>query len=238
MELKKIMHIQDGFLLGKWAVGWSGVASVFVARGVYDIARQSKQALMFKPLLGLVSAAVFFISILPIPVPITGTVSHPAGTPLAAILVGPFVTMVLSLVALLLQALFFAHGGLSTLGANVFSMGVVGSVVGFSIFKISRKLGVSLGLAAFLAGLLGDLSVYVSTSFQLALGMPGVHDMSLLKAFLTFLVLFMPTQLPLAVLEGLVTAGMIGYIAKVRPDILQTLGILKKSIAEGNNNAG
>jgi len=226
------MHIQDGFLVGKWAVGWYGAAAVFVAKGVYDIARRSKQVLMFKPLLGLISAAVFFISLLPVPVPITGTSSHPAGTPLAAILVGPFVSMVLSVVALLLQALFFAHGGLSTLGANVFSEGVVGSLTGFGVFRLARKMGLSLGIAAGLAGVIGDLAVYTATSLELALGMPGAHKYPVGTSFLTFLTLFMPTQLPLALLEGLVTGGMVSYIARVRPDILSGLGLLKKPDAE------
>jgi len=231
------MHIQDGFLVGKWAVAWYGAASVFVAKGVYDITWRTQKVLAYKPLLGLVSAAVFFISLLPIPVPVTGTSSHPAGTPVAAILVGPFVSMVLAVVALLLQALFFAHGGLSTLGANVFSMGVVGSLTGFGVFWLGRKAGLSLGVAAFLAGVLGDLAVYSTTSFQLALGMPGIHDQSVLKAFLTFLALFMPTQLPLALLEGVVTGGMVTYIAKVRPDILKKLGVLQETGEGESQNA-
>lgn len=227
------MHIQDGFLVGKWAVGWYGAASVFAAKGIFDITRRSRQVLMFKPLLGLVSAAVFFISLLPIPVPITGTSSHPAGTPLAAILVGPFVSIVLSVVSLLLQALFFAHGGLTTLGANVFSEGVVGSLAGYGVFRLSRRMGLSLGVAAGLAGVIGDLAVYSATSLELALGMPGVQNYALAKSFLTFFALFMPTQLPLALLEGLLTGGMVSYIARVRPDILQSLGVLKKPDAEG-----
>ena len=224
------MHIQDGFLVGKWAIGWYGAASLFVAKGVYDVTLRTKKVLAYKPLLGLVSAAVFFISLLPIPVPITGTSSHPAGTPVAAILVGPFVSMVLAVIALLLQSLFFAHGGLSTLGANVFSLGVVGSIVGLGVFKVGRKLGLSLGIAACFAGIFGDLAVYLTTSMQLALGMPGIHDQSVINAFLTFLALFMPTQIPLALLEGLITGGMVSYIAKVRPDILQKLGVIEKSV--------
>lgn len=232
------MHIQDGFLTGKYAIGWFGMASVFVAKGISDIVRQSKKILMYKPLLGLIGAAVFFISLLPIPVPITGTSSHPAGTPMAAILVGPFAGSILAVVALLLQALFFAHGGLTTLGANVFSMGVVGSLVGFGSFRLSRKLGLSLGFAAFIAGCLGDLAVYVTTSMQLASGLPQL-DLPFVKAFVTFLALFLPTQLPLAVLEGLVTAGMVTYIARVRPDILRNLGLIETPVArkEAGNEA-
>ena len=214
-------------MVGKWAAGWYGASSVFIVKGVYDVTQKSKKVLMFKPLLGLVSAAVFFISLLPIPVPLTGTSSHPVGSPMAAILVGPMASLVISVVALLLQALLFAHGGLSTLGANAFSMGVVGSLVGYSVFKLGRRFGLSLGIAACLAGILGDLAVYCTTSLQLALGMPGGAEIPVIKGFLTFLTLYMPTQLPLALLEGLVTGGMVSYIAKVRPDIFRTLGLIK-----------
>lgn len=222
------MHIQDGFLTGPWSAIWFGTASVFVAKGIYDVKKRTQDVSMFKPLLGLISAAVFFISLLPVPVPITGTSSHPSGTPLAAILVGPFVSVVISVVALLLQAVFFAHGGISTLGANVMSEGVVGSLVGYTVFRLGRKMGLSLGIAAGAAGFIGDIAVYCTTSLELALGIPGVHNLTVPKAFLTFFGLYMPTQLPLAVLEGLVTGAMLTYIAKVRPDILYNLGLLPK----------
>ncbi|MDT3699442.1 MAG: energy-coupling factor ABC transporter permease [Thermincola sp.] len=222
------MHIQDGFLTGQWAVIWSGAATVFVAKGIYDVKKQAQNIPMFKPMLGLVSAAVFFISLLPIPVPITGTSSHPCGTPLAAILVGPFVSVILSATALLLQALFFAHGGITTLGANVMAQGVIGSLAGYAIFRLGRKSGLSLGFAAGAAGFIGDLAVYSASALELALGMPGVHSMTTSKAFVTFLGLYIPTQLPLAILEGLVTGAMLTYIAKVRPDILYNLGLLPR----------
>ncbi|HWI54994.1 MAG TPA: energy-coupling factor ABC transporter permease [Desulfobacteria bacterium] len=213
------MHIQDGFMIGKWAAGWYGVSAVFAAKGIYDIKKRSREIQMFKPLLGLFSAAVFFISLLPVPLPGLGTSSHAAGTPLAAILAGPYVTTVLSIIALLLQAAFFGHGGFTTLGANTFSMGVVGSFAGFGLFRLGRKMGLSLGMAACIAAIFGDLAVYVTTSFQLAYG--GLQQMSVM----TFIWVYMPTQLPISILEGLVTGGMVRYIARVRPDILVNLGI-------------
>lgn len=215
------MHIQDGFMTSQWAAGWYTVSAVFVAKGIYDIKKRAGENKMFKPLLGLFSAAVFFISLLPLPVPVLGTSSHAAGTPMAAILAGPFVTTVLSMIALLLQAAFFGHGGFTTLGANTFSMGVAGAFIGYGLFRLCRKLGLSLGVAACFAGIFGDLAVYCTTSFQLAYG--GIQKLSVL----TFIWVYMPTQLPLSILEGLVTGGMVTYIARVRPDILVHLGIIK-----------
>jgi len=219
------LHIAEGMLAAKWAATWYGAAAVIVVKGVVDLQRKVKEVPFFKPLLGLLGAAVFIISLLPVPLPF-GTCSHATGTPLAAILVGPFLASVLSLVALFLQAVFFAHGGLSTLGANVFAMGVVGSFVGFGVFFLCRRLGISLLIAAFMAGMLGDLGVYVTTSLQLALALHG--EAPFIEFLVKFLLLFVPVQLPLAVLEGLVTAGIVGYIYRARPDILLSLGVIKE----------
>lgn len=220
------MHIQEGFQTAGWAATWFGVATVFVGKGLHTIVQKSQKIAMYKPLVGLLGAVVFFMSLMPIPVPITGTSSHPAGTPLAAILLGPFPTMVLSVVALVLQATFFAHGGFSTLGANVVSMGVVGSLVTYGIFQLSHRGGLPLAWAAGLAGFLGDLSVYVMSSTELSLGMPNMPFGNFSHGFITFLKLYMPTQLPIAVLEGILIAGVISYVAKVRPDVLRNLGLL------------
>lgn len=220
------MHIAEGMLAAKWAATWYGAAALFVAKGVADLQRKSKTVPLFKPLVALLGAAVFIISLLPIPIPFGGTTAHACGTPLAAILVGPFLASVLSMMALFLQAVFFAHGGLSTLGANVFAMGVVGSLAGFGVFILSRRLGVSLLVAAFMAGLLGDIAVYITTSMQLALSLHG--NLTVIDFFLKMLLVFAPAQLPLSILEGLVTAGVVGYVYRARPDILLSLGVIKE----------
>jgi len=87
---------------------------------------------------GSASAAALPIP-LPVPIPIVGSCSHPCGTGLAAILVGPRLTVLITTVALLIQALFLAHGGLTTLGADVMSMGIVGGYAGFAIFRVARQ---------------------------------------------------------------------------------------------------
>ena len=69
----------------------------------------------------------------------TGSCSHPTGTGVGAILFGPFITSVLGLIVLIYQAIFLAHGGLTTLGANAFSMGIAGPVVAWVIYKVGTK---------------------------------------------------------------------------------------------------
>ncbi len=219
------MHISEGILPAKWAIAWYGAAVPFLAKGLSDFKRRVREAPAFKPVLGLMGASIFIISVVPVPVPIAGTSAHPCGTPMAAILVGPFLSTLLAAVSLLLQALFFAHGGLTTLGANIISEGLVGSLAGYGVFRLLRSRGASLGLAAGLAGWLGDLAVYATTSAELALALHGTRPV--FSVGLAIFGAFLPAQLPLAVLEGVITAGMVNYVWKHRPDILLQLGIVQ-----------
>lgn len=212
------MHISEGILPAGWAALWYAVALPFVIWGLRDLRKQSAADLRFKPLVGLVGAAVFVFSCMPIPVPTAGTCSHPVGTGLAAILIGAPLAVVVTSIALLLQALFLAHGGLTTLGANMVAMGVAGGFAGYFVFKTARRLGASWWIAAFLAGLLSDWATYAMTSFELASALRG--QVALSDMFLAILAAFTPTQLPLGILEGVVTAGALGFIRSRRPELL------------------
>ncbi len=192
------MHIAEGILPANWAVVWYVVAFIFVALGIRLIRRRTGEVRGLMPLLGLTGAAIFLISVFPIPVPITGTSSHPVGTPLGAILVGPFISTVLGAIALLIQALFLAHGGITTWGANIFSMAVAGSFVGFGTFILFRKFNASVAVSAFAAGIIGDWATYATTSFELASALHGTG--SLWGMFGAIALAFAPTQLPLGIL--------------------------------------
>src|SRR5208282_822084 len=136
------MHISEGILPLNWAVLWFAVAAPFVAFGLYRFKRISSADISFKPLVGLMAAMVFIITCMPIPAPTAGTLSHPCGTGMSAILLGPPISILITAVALLVQALFLSHGGLSTWGANIVSMGIMGSFAGYGTFKALRALGV------------------------------------------------------------------------------------------------
>jgi len=218
------MHISEGILPLGWALCWFAVAAPFVALGVRRLIAASKDDLSYKPLVGLITAVVFVISCMPIPVPTAGTCSHPCGTAISAILLGPLVSVLVSTVALLIQALFLSHGGLTTLGANVMSMGILGSFSGYLVFRSLRGARLNLAASGFVAGVVADWVTYTATSAELALGIRG--DSPFLPLFWKILLAFVPTQLPLGILEGAITSGMIVLLYRKRPDILVSMKVI------------
>lgn len=217
------MHISEGILPPGWAGFWFLVALPFVAWGLRDLKILSAREPFYKPMVGLIGAAVFVISCMPIPIPSAGTCAHPCGTGLAAILLGAPLTVVITSVALTLQALFLSHGGLTTLGADIFSMGIVGGFTGWGVFRLSRRMGLPALTAAFLAGMFSDWATYATTSLELA---AALHSSgSFLTMFTAIFVSFIPTQLPLGIFEGLLTAGVYRFIAVRRPSLLTCLGV-------------
>lgn len=219
------MHISEGLLPFNWAALWFAAAVPFVAYGLRRLKLLSRADLSVKPLIGLMAAIVFVISCMPIPVPTAGTCSHPGGTAIPAILVGPSVSVLVTAVALLIQALFLAHGGLSTWGADIVSMGVMGAFTGYAVFCLLRKFNVPLTVSAFFAGLLSDWAIYLTTSVELAAGIRG--DTAFIPLFTKIVIAFVPTQLPLGILEGVMTAGMVSLLLKRRADLLVKLGVIK-----------
>lgn len=219
------MHISEGILPGNWAAFWFLAVAPFLGWGILTITRRKKSDPSYIPLLGMLGAAVFVFSCFPIPVPVAGSTSHPAGTGMSAIFLGPAASVVLAFISLLLQALFLAHGGLTTLGANTFSMGVLGSFSGYLVFQSGRACGIGLFWSAFVAGVAADLATYLGTALALALSLHG--NQPFWRVLGQIYVAFMPTQIPLSLLEGAVTGWMVLTVRSHRPDILSRLGVLK-----------
>ena len=211
------MHIADGILSPEWCIFWYLLAAVFVAVGALQISRKRKADPKYMSLVGLMGAAVFVISVWHIPVPVTGSCSHPVGTPLAAMIIGPFPVTVISAIALFFQT-FVGHGGITTIGANDISMGIAGTFVGFFTFLGLYKAKVKLWVAAGAGGLAGDLMTYIVAAFELAI---GLHPTHLFEWWGIFMLGYLPTQIPLAILEFGFTAAAIQYIADHRPELLK-----------------
>jgi len=213
------MHIAEGIMPASWAGLWFALAAPFLWLGLREVRRRSGASPHFKVLTGLVGAAVFVISCMPIPIPFTGTCSHPCGTGLAAVIVGPAVTTVIAAIALLLQALFLAHGGLTTLGANIVSMGVVGGYSGWLVYAGLRRIGLGMIVAGGAAGLVSDWATYAATSAELAAALHG--GTSFAAMFSAIALAFLPTQLPLGVLEAVVSAAALKFLMARRPEFLE-----------------
>ena len=210
------MHIAEGYLPKTWAFGWMAVCVPFVVAGFLSIRKKVERSPKAKVLLAMCGAFAFVLSALKIP-SVTGSCSHPTGVGLGAILFGPTATTILGLIVLLFQALLLAHGGLTTLGANLFSMAIVGPIVSWAVYQALKKAGAKPAAAVFCAAALGDLLTYVTTSFQLGVVYGNVAE---------YLTIFAVTQIPLAIAEGLLTVVVFNVLEKYSAAELRELSVL------------
>ncbi len=111
------MHIMEGFLPVKHAIGWSVASAPFVAYGLHSVNKRIKEKPEQRMLLGVAAAFTFVLSALKMP-SVTGSCSHPTGTGLGAILFGPAAMAPIGAVVLLFQAILLAHGGLDHPGSQ------------------------------------------------------------------------------------------------------------------------
>ena len=218
------MHIMEGFLPVEHAVAWGAVALPCVALGLRSIRHAVRERPELKLLVGVAAAFTFVLSALKLPA-VTGSCSHPTGTGLGAVLFGPLAMAPVALIVLLFQALLLAHGGLTTLGANLFAMGVAGPLVAAALFRAGRLLHLPLGLTLFLAATLADLATYLTTATQLALAFPDPAG-GFIAALAKFAGLFALTQIPLAICEGLLTVLIFNLLARHNTGELRELGLM------------
>ena len=212
----------EGFLPPLWCAFWYILSGIVVAYGVMLLKKIISENPEAKPLIAVAGAYMFILSSLKMP-SVTGSCSHPCGNGLGAVLFGVPITAVLGAIVLLFQALFLAHGGLTTLGANDFSMAIVGPTAAVIAYRLCMKAGLNSSIAIFFAALFGDWLTYVTTAIQLAVAFPIP---SFTAAFTKFIVIYAYTQVPLAIAEGLLTVIIWDYIKKLRPDLLLKLGVV------------
>jgi len=207
------MHIPDGFLDSKTAVA----TGLLAATGLGVALRQARLHLPPRrvPLLGLAAAFVFAAQMINFPVA-GGTSGHLVGGVLAAVLLGPSAAAIVMSAVLIVQCLMFADGGISALGANIFNMGVVGTVGGWAIYYgVSRTVKGLFGcvLAATFAAWCSTVMAAIACAGELATSrtvgwwvalpaMAGIHML-------------------IGLGEGLVTALVLAAIARARPELLQ-----------------
>jgi cobalt/nickel transport system permease protein len=222
------MHILEGYLSPQWCIIWWIIALPCVLFGIYRLKQVINADRDALPLLGVTGGFIFLLSSLKLPTPF-GSSSHPTGTGLSAICFGPWITSVVCAIVLLFQALFLAHGGISTLGANIVSMGIVGPFVGYTIYRLLKDTPVGIPVIVFLVTALADLSTYIVTSFQLALGAVQPATGNVMSSVVLFLGIFAVTQIPIAIVEGIVLALVFKYIVLLKPEILLRLRIFSEA---------
>ncbi|MBK8469458.1 MAG: energy-coupling factor ABC transporter permease [Actinomycetales bacterium] len=224
------MHIAEGFLPVAHCVAWYAVSTPFVIHGARKVIQEAKAHPESRLLLAAAGAFTFVLSSIKLP-SVTGSSSHPTGTGLGAVLFRPPVMAFLSTIVLVFQALLLAHGGITTLGANVFSMGVAGPLVGYWFWRISNKLSWHPNVGVFLALAFADLSTYLVTSVQLGLAFPDPES-GLAGSVAKFAGVFAISQVPLAIAEGILGVLVFRLLTDVAKPELERLGILRPARKE------
>lgn len=170
------------------------------------------------PLMGVAGAFVFAAQMINFTIPATGSSGHLGGGLLLAILLGPWAGFLVMASILVVQALFFADGGLLALGCNIFNLGFWTCFVAYPlIYKPLAGPGLSRGslvraavLAAIVGLQLGSLSVVLQTVLSGRAELP----------FSAFLLAMQPIHLAIGIVEGLVTAAVVLYVRQARPELL------------------
>ncbi len=213
------MHISEGLLPITHCIGWGAVAAPFVIVASRDLSRKTREGdIRERALAGMAVAITFASTLLPLPVPGVGVTSHLCATPVLALLLGPRVMAAPAAVVLLLQALFFAHGGLTTLGANIVTLGIVGPWTAVALARALRVLRVPVPWTVGIACGLADVIVYVVDAGIVSAGvarpgsMPGV--------FVSMLAALALPQGTLAIVEGIVSALLLVAVARRQNDLV------------------
>ena len=210
------VHIPDGFLDAKT---WGTLAAVSaVAIGV--AAKKSVESADERtvPLMGVTAAFIFAAQMLNFPIA-GGTSGHFLGGVLAAILLGPARGLLVMGLILIVQALLFADGGITALGANIFNMGVIGAVGGYFIFWTFKRLlpWISPWLSAAIAGWVSVVLAAAACAVELAIS--GTVPLEVV----------MPAMVGIHALigigEGAITAGALALVARVRPEVLRPVEV-------------
>lgn len=176
------------------------------------------------PLFGTLTALVFAAQMVNWPIGPGGTTGHLIGSPLISMLLSPYSGVIALSIILLVQALVFNDGGITTYGGNVLSMAVVGSFVGYATYKATLKLmsklkvskRTKLIVASFLGGWIGITSAALSTGIQLGLSSSVFgYGLSITVPIMTI------SHAIIGIGEGAITATAVYYVSKVRPDLVK-----------------
>lgn len=212
------MHMSDGLVNAPTAAVFGLVAviglAVAVSRARADLDDRTA------PMAGLVTAFVFAVQMINFPI-LPGASGHLLGGALVAILVGPWVGSLCIAIVLAVQALLFADGGLTALGANIVNMALVGVFAGYTVAVALRPLARrgrgGLVATAFVAALVNTVVAALAFVLEYAIGGAGGASLG------TVFTLMLGLHVLIGIGEGVITAATVGAVASVRPDLIHLL---------------
>ncbi len=213
------MHMMDALLSPAVGVTMNAVSIGAIAYSVRD-ERLRLDAERTIPTMAVMGAFVFAAQMVNFAIPMTGSSGHIAGGVLLAALLGGCPAFLTMTAVLLIQALFFADGGIFALGCNVFNMGVVPCLLVYPLFhRIIQKKGMTrkgITMVSLLSGVvavqLGAFCVVVESSLSDATSLP----------FVTFLGFMQPIHLVIGCVEGVATAAILNFLYRMRPEIMES----------------
>lgn len=222
------MHIPDGYLSPSTCAVMYGAAAPFWYLAVQRLQKTLTTRLV--PLISIMSAFSFVIMMFNLPLP-GGTTGHAVGMGLAAIVLGPWGSILSVSIALILQALLFGDGGILAIGANCFNMAVVGSLVAYGVYRLlagRAALGaprraiagalagyIAINVAAFLAAVEFGIQPLLFTDPS---GVP-LYSFYPLSVAIPAMMLGHLTFAGLA--EGVITGGVVAYLQRADPALLR-----------------
>jgi cobalt/nickel transport system permease protein len=217
------VHIPDGFIDAQVSVAAAVVSAAVVTVCLRGARRTMEESAA--PMAGLVAVFVFAAQMFNFPIGV-GTSGHLIGAALAVILVGPYAGVLAVTVVLVVQALFFADGGLTALGLNVLNLAILTTLIAWPTFKLLvRWLGSGKPVILAAAGLAGFLSVIAAASgFVIEFALGGTTAVS----FSTIATAMLSVHTLIAVIEGVITAMVVASIATVRPDLVAGLASVRR----------
>ena len=222
------MHIPDGYLSLSTCAATYAAAMPFWAVALRRVQRLLHTRLV--PLLAVFSAFAFVIMMFNLPLP-GGTTGHAVGVGIAAVMLGPWAAMLALSIALLIQAVFFGDGGITTLGANCFNMAIVGSLAAYGVYRlIAGRAEIAATRRVVAAALAGYVAINVAallTAVEFGIQPMLFHDAAGTP-------LYAPYPLPIAIpammighlgfaglAEALITGGLVAYLQRTDPTLLR-----------------
>ncbi|MBY9010113.1 MAG: energy-coupling factor ABC transporter permease [Candidatus Lokiarchaeota archaeon] len=221
------MHIPDGLLDPITTIVLWIVSITFMILGYFRIGNlfEKEDSEKLIPYIGVLAAIIFAFQFVNYPVP-GGTSGHLVGGTLVAIILGPWASVIVLFLILVIQSLF-GDGGITALGANTFNMGIIAGIVGFYLVVLFVRLlnytSLKKELKVTIATAIGSYIAIVLASFicGIEIAISGTIPIEIAVPAMVF------WHILIGIGEGIISSLIVFYIYKTKPDFITTESILK-----------